>query len=249
MHEPVRALEMAVAAAVARSHGIDSGARLPADTINVDVSPQDTPRTRCLKHLLVSTRHDIAGDRASALSELRTAQQTALGAADTLADLDLLGNLANAALHLGDDDAHRRFYALMLSTARENGDGMAVLYALQRVPFSQYVGGQWAALTELRGGGRHTRSQRRAARGDGRPAGVADTARRTRGSPRLRRTPHLPGGPGGRTPARGHPGPAGRRPDPVGQGQPGHCSRVTHTAPCTSSARWQRPRRRCSCPP
>ncbi len=146
MHEPVRALEMAVAAAVARSHGIDSGARLPADTINVDASPHDTPRTRCLKHLLASTRHDIAGDRGSAFDELHAAQETALGAADTLADLDLLGNLANAALHLGDDDAHRHFYALMLSTARENGDGMAVLYALQRLPFSQYVGGQWAAL-------------------------------------------------------------------------------------------------------
>ncbi|MEP7092259.1 MAG: AAA family ATPase, partial [Nocardioidaceae bacterium] len=59
-HEPVRALEMAVAAAVARSHGIDSGARLSADTIDVNVSPHDTPRTRCLKQLLVSTRQDIA---------------------------------------------------------------------------------------------------------------------------------------------------------------------------------------------
>jgi DNA-binding CsgD family transcriptional regulator len=146
VHEPVRALEMAVAAAVARSHGIDSGARLPTDTINVDASPHDTPRTRSLKHLLVSTRYDIAGDRDSALDELHTAQAIALGAADTLADLDLLGNLANAALHLGDDDAHRHFYGLMLSTARESGDGMAVLYALQRLPFSQYVGGQWAAL-------------------------------------------------------------------------------------------------------
>jgi DNA-binding CsgD family transcriptional regulator len=145
-HEPVRALEMAVAAAVTHSHGIDSGARLGADTINVTVSPYDTPRTRCLKQLLVSTRLDIAGDRATALNELHAAQQTALGAADTLRDLDLLGNLANAALHLGDDDSHRRFYALMLSSARENGDGMAVLYALQRIPFSRYVGGQWAAL-------------------------------------------------------------------------------------------------------
>ncbi len=146
VHDQVRALEMAVAAAVARSHGIDSGARLPAEAINVAVSQQDTPRTRCLKHLLVSTRHDIAGDRASALDELHAAQAIALAAADTLADLDLLGNLANAALHLGDDASHRHFYALMLSTARENGDGMAVLYALQRVPFSHYVGGQWAAL-------------------------------------------------------------------------------------------------------
>jgi DNA-binding CsgD family transcriptional regulator/tetratricopeptide (TPR) repeat protein len=145
-HEPIRALEMAVAAAVARSHGVDSGARLPADTIDVRPSPEDSPRTRCLKQLLVSTRHDISGDRAAALSELRRAQETALGAADTLRDLDLLGNLGNAALHLGDDDAHRHFYALMLSAARENGDGMAVLYALQRLSFGQYVGGDWAAL-------------------------------------------------------------------------------------------------------
>src|SRR6476661_2441698 len=81
VHDPVRALELAVVAAVARSHGIDSGARLRAGTVNVDVSPQDTPRTRCLKHLLVSTRHDIAGDRASAFDELHAAQATALGAA------------------------------------------------------------------------------------------------------------------------------------------------------------------------
>ena len=106
------------------------------------------------------------------------------------------GTSANAALHLGDDDAHRRFYALMLSTARENGDGMAVLYALQRVPFSQYVGGQWAALRNSSEEAVALGLSVGQRRGDGRPAGVADTARRTRGSPRLRRTPHRPGGPG-----------------------------------------------------
>ncbi|MFL6132493.1 MAG: LuxR C-terminal-related transcriptional regulator, partial [Nocardioidaceae bacterium] len=145
-HDPARALEMAVAAAVGHSHGVDSGARLPDGTIDVEASPGDTPRTRCLKQLLVSTRHDIAGDRASALVELHRALETALGSADTLEDLDLLGNLGNAALHLGDDEAHRQFYGLMLSTARENGEGMAVLYALQRLSFSQYVSGRWAAL-------------------------------------------------------------------------------------------------------
>ena len=146
--DPVRALEMAVAAAVAQSHGIDSGARLPAGAINVDVSPQDSARTRCLKQLLVSTRHDIAGDHGAALTALRGALATALSAPDSRGDLDLLGNLGNAALHLGDDDAQRQFYALMLSTARENGDGMTVLYALQRLTFSQYVAGQWVALQD-----------------------------------------------------------------------------------------------------
>ncbi|GAA3342945.1 LuxR family transcriptional regulator [Amorphoplanes nipponensis] len=144
--DPVRALEMAVAAAVARSHGIDSGARLPADAIDVDVSAGDSARTRCLKQLLVSTRLDIAGEHRAALTALHRALDTALSAPDSRGDLDLLGNLGNAALHLGDDDAQRRFYALMLSTAREKGDGMTILYALQRLPFGQYAGGQWTAL-------------------------------------------------------------------------------------------------------
>ena len=144
--DPVRAVEMAVAAAVAQSHGVDSGARLTAGAIDVDSAPQDTARTRCLKELLVSTRHATAGDRGAALEELHRAVETALGAADSRADLDLLGNLGNAALHLGDDDTHRHLYALMLSTARENGDGMAVLYALQRIAFGQYIRGHWAAL-------------------------------------------------------------------------------------------------------
>ncbi len=145
-HDQVRAVELAVAAAVSQSHGVDSGARLTVDAIDVVLSPRDTPRTRCLKQLLVSTRHDIAGDRGAALEELHRAVKTALGGPDSRGDLDLLGNLGNAALHLGDDDMHRHLYALMLSTARENGDGMAVLYALQRLSFSQYAGGQWTAL-------------------------------------------------------------------------------------------------------
>lgn len=131
-HDPSRALEMAVAAAVAQSHGADSGATLPADIINVDPSAEDTP----------STRHAIAGDRRCALAELHAAQDTGR----TLSDLDVLANLANAALHLGDDDSHRHFYALLQSIARENGDTMSVIYALQRLAFGQYVSGQWAEL-------------------------------------------------------------------------------------------------------
>jgi DNA-binding CsgD family transcriptional regulator/tetratricopeptide (TPR) repeat protein len=145
-HDPVRALEMAAVAGVAQIHGVDSGARLALDAVDVEASPSDTPRTRCLKQLLVTIRHDIAGDRGAALMQLRTALETALSSPDARGDLDLLGNLGNAALHLGDDDAHRQFYALMLSTARDNGDGMTVLYALQRLSFGQYLGGQWAAL-------------------------------------------------------------------------------------------------------
>lgn len=146
-HDAVRALEMAVAVAVAQSHGIDSGARLADGTVDVDVSPSDPPRTRCLKQLLVSIRHDIAENRGAALTQLHAALETAFTTPEGRGDLDLLGNLGNAALRLGDDDAHRRSYALMLSTARDSSSGMTVLYALQRLSFGQYLGGRW---TELR---------------------------------------------------------------------------------------------------
>ena len=65
---------------------------------------------------------------------------------DVVDDLDVLGNLGNAALQLGDDEAQRRFYGLMLSRARDNGAVMVVIYALQRRAFSLLVGGDWADL-------------------------------------------------------------------------------------------------------
>jgi len=149
-HDPVRALEMAAAAAVARSHGTDSGATLPSGTVDLQVSAHDTRRTRCLKLLLAGSLRDIEGDRDAAREDLANAIHLAVdGGPDAdgpVTDLDLLGNLGNAALHLGDDDAHRRCYALMLSMARENSDGMAVLYALQRLTFGLFVSGRWAAL-------------------------------------------------------------------------------------------------------
>lgn len=143
VHDPHRALEMAVAASVARSHGADSGAVLPAGTVDVRDTDGDSARTRALKHLLTSTERAMAGDRFGAVAEL----QVARSAGRATDDLDLLGNLGNAALHLGEDDVHRELYAQMLSVARETGDGMAVLYALQRTAFGLYLAGSW---TELR---------------------------------------------------------------------------------------------------
>ncbi len=142
-HDPLRALEMAVAASVAHSHGVDSGAVLAPGTVEVGDAEDDTPRISSLKHLLISTAHAMAGDRAAAAAELALA--TAAGR--TTDDLDLLGNLGNAALHLGDDETHRDVYGHMLSAARESGDAMAVLYALQRTTFGLYLAGSW---TELR---------------------------------------------------------------------------------------------------
>ncbi len=145
-HDQERALEMAVAASVALSHGVDSGARLGDSVVDTTLSAHDPPRTLCLKQLLLCTRADLGGARAEAHALLHDAVGTALADDVTLRDLDLLGNLGNAALHLGDDEVCARCYGLMLSAARERGDAMAVLYALQRLSFGQYVGGGWVEL-------------------------------------------------------------------------------------------------------
>jgi hypothetical protein len=55
-------------------------------------------------------------------------------------------NLGNLALHLGDDAAHRAFFGAMLTGARADGAVMEVLYALHRLCFSQYAGGDWAGV-------------------------------------------------------------------------------------------------------
>ena len=65
----------------------------------------------------------------------RVPSTSALATGEEVDDLDVLGNLGNAALQLGDDDAQQRFYALALSRAREPGAVTAVVYCLQRLCF------------------------------------------------------------------------------------------------------------------
>ena len=52
--DPLRALEMAVAAAIMRTYAVDSGAALQPGDLLVEPSAGDTPRTRCLKQMLVA---------------------------------------------------------------------------------------------------------------------------------------------------------------------------------------------------
>ena len=91
--------------------------------------------------LLAMTR--VAGtDWSGAVAAL----DVALRAGDAVADLDVLGNLGNSALQLGDDAAQQHFYALGLSRAREAGAVMGVVYALQRLCFGHLVAGDWSAV-------------------------------------------------------------------------------------------------------
>lgn len=141
-HDQIRALEMAVAASVAQGHGAGSGAVLAPRLVDTTPLAGDTARVACLKQLLDATRLYLADDLRPAIDRLRAAQD----AGRSLTDLDVLGNLGNAALHVGDDAGHREFYTLMLSAARARGDAMSVLYALQRLAFSQLLSGRWDEL-------------------------------------------------------------------------------------------------------
>jgi DNA-binding CsgD family transcriptional regulator len=138
--DPTRALDMAVAAALLSTYGADSGSTLDLAALP-GATAGDTPRTRCLGQLLLALTQASAQDWAPSLSSLRTALNTG-----DIGDLDLLSHLGNAALYLGDDEAHHRCFTQMLAGARDAGAGMLVLYALPRLGFTQLVTGQWSAL-------------------------------------------------------------------------------------------------------
>ena len=81
------------------------------------------------------------GDWADAVAAL----DLALATGEEVTDLDVLGNLGNAALQLGDDEAQQRFYTVALSRAREAGAAMAcglrAAAALLRLPRCRRLGG------------------------------------------------------------------------------------------------------------
>ncbi len=140
--DPLRALEMAVAAAIMRTYAVDSGAALPPGNIVAKPSPGDSPRTRCLKQMLTAMTLTTEEDWSGAVAAL----DSALASGKDLDDLALLGNLGNAALQLGDDGAQQLFYTLALSRARDRGAVTSVLYALQRLCFGDLFAGDLAAV-------------------------------------------------------------------------------------------------------
>ena len=139
--DPLRGLEMAAAAAVLQTYGADSGSRLDLGRVHAPTS-EDLPRTRCLGWLFAAMTSAARHDWAGAVVSLDAAR----GSGDLVEDPDVLANLANAALQLGDDEAPRHYYGLVLSRARESGAVMSVLYALHRLCFSQLLAGDWVGV-------------------------------------------------------------------------------------------------------
>jgi DNA-binding CsgD family transcriptional regulator len=142
--EPGRALEMAAAAALNRTYGADSGATLGEDVLSRLLTPghADSPRTTCLRLLLATLTASGDHDFGRAIPALERALHTGR----EVDDLDVMGNLGNTALHLGYEEGARSYYSAMVSTAREAGAGMVVIYALQRLAFAQLPAGSWTAL-------------------------------------------------------------------------------------------------------
>jgi DNA-binding CsgD family transcriptional regulator len=143
-HDTGRALEMACAAALNRTYGADSGATLGAEVLDrlLTATGADTPRTTCLRLLLNTLTASGDQDWARAAHALAQALEAGRG----VEDLDVMGNLGNAALHLGHDEGARFSYSAMVSTAREAGAGMVVIYALERLMFAQLPTGPWTLV-------------------------------------------------------------------------------------------------------
>jgi DNA-binding CsgD family transcriptional regulator len=140
--DPGRALEMAAAASVLRVYGADSGAVLDPLDITRHLGPVEAPRTRSLTQILLSMTLAADNQWAEAVSAFALGLQPRPGDLDT----DVLGNLGNAALHLGDDQAHQQSFTVMLSQARQTGAGFLVMYGLQRLAFAHLLSGDWQAL-------------------------------------------------------------------------------------------------------
>jgi DNA-binding CsgD family transcriptional regulator/tetratricopeptide (TPR) repeat protein len=143
--DPVRALDNAVAAALIRTYGADSGTPLPMAHDLATPRADDSLQTLCLKQLLSAATHVAEGSWSAA----RGAPDPALRTGEQVDDRDVLWNLGNAALQLGDDDAQQRFYGYALARAREAGAVTAVVYCLQRLCFCSYLAGDFLAVRSL----------------------------------------------------------------------------------------------------
>lgn len=140
--DPDRALEIGAAAAIMRTFGADSGTPLPSGDLLAVAGSNDSARTSCLRHLLTSMTLAAEGRWAPAVEAL----DLALASGERVDDRDVLWNLANAALQLGDDGSQQRFYRFALSRAREAGAVTAVVYCLQRLCFGYFLTGDHVAV-------------------------------------------------------------------------------------------------------
>jgi DNA-binding CsgD family transcriptional regulator len=137
-----RALELGVVAATLRAYGADSGVPLRVDELWSETSVEDLPLTRCLQSMFVAMTLTADRDWSGAVEAL----DRAMAIGEEIHDREVLWNLGNAALQLGDDKAQMRSYSRALADARASGAITSVVYALQRLCFSFFLAGDLAAV-------------------------------------------------------------------------------------------------------
>jgi DNA-binding CsgD family transcriptional regulator len=140
--DPDRALELLFLAATLRAFGIDSGTRISASQVPTESFSEETPRIQCLKAGFEAMSLAADGHTRQATDALHRAVKIAVD----VDDREILWNLGNAALQLGDDQSQARAYSLALARAREAHAVTAILYVLQRICFSHFVAGDFTAV-------------------------------------------------------------------------------------------------------
>jgi DNA-binding CsgD family transcriptional regulator len=141
--DDTRAVELWVAATLTRLFDSDTQAGPAVDPIPesvLRVRSDDPARTRCLRLLLAATAAGSAANWPGAIRSLTAA----VTASTEVQDADVLANLGNTALHLGDDHAHRSCFTRMLANVRDRSAGILVLYALPRLAFADLLSGDWS---------------------------------------------------------------------------------------------------------
>jgi DNA-binding CsgD family transcriptional regulator len=140
--DAVRALEMRIAATLTQQFNADVSEEIDAAA---DDGPLPTDaRTSCLQRLLTAMTADVAERWGDALEPLAQAVNLTI----EVDDPDVVANVGNAALHLGDDVGHRRCFTRVLAASRDASAVMSVLYALPRLAFADLVAGRWDRIRE-----------------------------------------------------------------------------------------------------
>jgi DNA-binding CsgD family transcriptional regulator len=152
-----RAVEMAVAAGLLRIYDAEA-AHDPTSATLVMPAPavDEGPRLRTLRALLDTHTADAEGRLPDALISLAAAVDTnrsvlpeqrpddsALWTTCAGSEPDIVANLGNTAIHLGQDEVAHDCYSRVLADGRHSGAVTVVLYALPRLAFTQLLRGEW----------------------------------------------------------------------------------------------------------
>lgn len=140
--DPARARQMAMIAAALGVFGAHSGVAI--DPLELIPAASEDGDSHDVTFGALLTGMDLLGR--GRLEQAAVHLRRALIVGEGLRSPDLLTNMPIAAVHLGDDEASRRWYDIELSEARQSESPFAVLHALTRRMIPDFVTGRWNDL-------------------------------------------------------------------------------------------------------